>query len=111
MIHRHLADRTTALAEHMEAFEASHERHLKLSEKQLKQLNNLRTRGDAVIARSECMKVSMTSDDVYFEGCNVHVLSGSDDSFVKNSYGNVILGYDERDVDGECPNGCAKDGR
>jgi hypothetical protein len=46
--------------------------------------------------------VSNTSDhqDVYFDGCNVHVRNGLGGTDSVNGYGNLIVGYDEATVSG-----------
>ena len=47
-------------------------------------------------AKLGCM--SKTGDDVYFTGCNVHVVSGSGATEGEvNGLGNLIVGYNEDD--------------
>jgi hypothetical protein len=39
--------------------------------------------------------LTQTGDDVFFEGCNVHVRNGSGDTLTSNGLGNLVVGYNE----------------
>lgn len=39
--------------------------------------------------------VHVDGNDVYFDGCNIHIRNGSNSTFTNNGLGNLILGYNE----------------
>ena len=46
-------------------------------------------------AELSCISPDSNEDDLYFDGCNVHVLNGVGSTDSVNGYGNLIIGYDE----------------
>jgi hypothetical protein len=68
----------------------------------------LETENAALLADLACVSPDSDGDNLYFEGCNVHVRNGSGMTDTSNGYGNLIVGYNETDPDGGlvlCSNG------
>ena len=42
-----------------------------------------------------CLSTDSDDQDIYFEGCNVHVRNGAGATNTVNGFGNLIVGYDE----------------
>jgi hypothetical protein len=62
---------------------------------------------NTALADLACVSPASDGDNLYFEGCNVHVRNGNGTTNTHNGYGNPIVGYDEADQSGlvRCSNG------
>jgi hypothetical protein len=88
------------IAQRVAALENIVERHGDRIERLQDQVANLRERVraqqeivDVLQAKLACM--SMTGNDVFFTGCNVHVVNGMGSTATTNALGNLIVGYNE----------------
>lgn len=58
---------------------------------------------NTALADLACVSPASDGDNLYFEGCNVHVRNGNGTTNTHNGYGNPIVGYDEADQSGLVP--------
>jgi hypothetical protein len=65
-----------------------------LVNQQAASINRLRRQMDVLAGKLEC--VSRSGNDLYFTGCNVHIVSGSGATDgTTNGLGNLFIGYNE----------------
>ena len=63
-------------------------------------VNILSTDNTVLKARLSCISEDSGEDDLFLEGCNVHVLNGIGYTDSQNAKGNLIVGYNEDTFDG-----------
>lgn len=64
--------------------------------------------GASDMKKFACISDESTDKDIYFSGCNVHITNGEDYTESTNSYGNLVIGYN--DATSSCKNNCTRSG-
>ena len=62
-------------------------------------ISELQAQIDVIKVKTACVSDSSTDTEFMFEGCNVHIRNGAGSTNSLNTFGNLIIGYNEKQAD------------